>query len=96
MTPLAKYTQTSAEEKRYTIDYADWLDTGEVLSSAVLTVSPTGGLEIPSSAITNDGTVITYFARGGDDGITYKVIVTAQTDGGQVKEDYIQFTIRDP
>lgn len=92
---LAKYTKQPAERKRYRIRYTEWLDAGELISTAEFAVSPLGGMEIDSWELDVSATGVIFFASGGSSGVTYKVTATITTDGGQIKEDELTFTVRD-
>lgn len=94
---LAKFYKAAAERKRYSVDYTDWLDTGETVSSVSFGVSPSTGttpLEIDAHTISTDGLQVVFFAALGDDGATYTITITIQTSGGQVKEDSIVFIVK--
>jgi NADH/NAD ratio-sensing transcriptional regulator Rex len=94
---LAKFTKSPAERKRYQIDYSEWLDTGELVQSVVFTVSPSTGttpLEIDAFLIGTPATDVEFFANLGDDGIGYTVNVVMTTDGGQIKEDQVLFSVK--
>ncbi|MGE0677763.1 hypothetical protein [Pseudolabrys sp.] len=92
---LAKYKKAPADVKRYAIDYSDWLDSGETIDSVSFAVSPSGALSVPSNEISDDELSVTYFVSGGNDGVTYRVVVTIVTSGGQIKEDLILFVVRE-
>lgn len=97
--PLAKYVKAEGERKRYTVEYADWLDTGETVDNAVFTVvdnSLTIPLVVDDIGVSPDAVSVQYYVSGGEDGVTYEVIVTATTSGAQIKEDSLLFTIREP
>jgi hypothetical protein len=95
---LANFIKSPLERKRYTIDYTDWLDTGELVQSIVFTVTPATGsaLQVDAYAIAIDGLSVAFFANFGELNEVYTVEVLMTTDGGQIKEDEILFTIRDP
>lgn len=96
---LAKFYKSPVERKRYALDYTDWLDTGETLSSALFTITPSTGtspLEVDAFAIASSGLELVFFVSFGDDGSTYTVDVQITTSGGQVKEDQILFTVKEP
>lgn len=94
---LARFTKGPTERKRYSIDYSDWLDTGETISAVTFTPSPlaTGGLEVDAYTISTPATSVVFFANAGIDGTTYTLDVTITTSGGQIKEDQILFSVRD-
>lgn len=93
---LGKYFKTPDEVKRYSIEYENWLDTGEYLSSVTFqTISTnTGALSITSDIIRPNTTKVEFFASDGDDGQTYEIAVTMNTTSGQTKQDVIFFSVR--
>lgn len=93
---LGNFIKSPVERKRYTIDYSDWLDTGETVSSIVFSVSPstTNTLQIDAYSIASPATSVVFFANYGDAGKTYTVDVTMTTSGGQIKEDTVLFSVR--
>lgn len=94
---LGTFTKTPVERKRYSLDYTDWLDTGETVSSWVFTVSPSTGttpLIIDASAVDTTSKQIIFFANYGVDGVTYVVDVRMTSSGGQTKEDQINFIVK--
>lgn len=96
---LAKYVKAAGEVKRYSIDYSNWLDTGEVLTGVLFPVmnnTLTNPLVVSGVAVITGNTSVQFMVSGGTDGTTYKVLATANTVGGQVKEDSILFAVREP
>lgn len=95
---LANFVKSPLERKRYTIDYTDWLDTGETVQAITFTVTPTGlaALQIDAYTIMPGSLQVSFFANYGELNTVYTVEVLMTTSGGQVKEDEILFTIRDP
>lgn len=94
MIRLGKRSQTPTEEKRYVIDYTEWLDTGETISTKAFAVSPSGGLSVSSSAIESGSKKVSFFVTGGDDNVTYSVVATITTSGGQRKQVEILFAVK--
>ena len=94
---LARFTKQPSERKRYTIDYSDWLDTSETISTVAFVPSPiaTGGLVVDAYSIATPATSVVFFANFGVSGTTYTVTVTITTSGGQIKEDEILFAVRE-
>lgn len=94
---LAKFFKTPAERKRYMLDYSDWLDTSETLSTAIFTVTPTDAtpIEVDAYSISSSGTELVFFVNYGTDAVTYTVDVKITTSGGQTKEDQILFLVRE-
>ena len=95
---LGSFKQTPQEKKRYTISYADWLDTGEVVDSVVYGIDNTTvpPLLVESSMIQPDGLGISFYVSGGLDEQVYQLNVLMTTDAGQRKEDYIAYVVETP
>ena len=95
---LGKYCKAPDERKRYSINYADWLDTGEILTLVTFEVTPIDAdpIVIDGIAIESGEKSVVFYASGGLDGKSYKAITTATTSGGQVKEDTVQYTVKAP
>jgi hypothetical protein len=95
---LGKYFKAPDERKRYSINYTDWLDTGELLSNVTFEVTPVDADPVVINGITieSGNKSVVFYAAGGIDGKSYKAITTATTSGGQVKEDTVQYTVKAP
>lgn len=93
---LAHFIKSPSERKRYSLDYTDWLDTGETVTGITFSVSPTTTttLAIDAYTISTDGLSVAFFANYGDTGSTYTVDVLTTTSGGQIKEDQIVFQVK--
>jgi hypothetical protein len=93
---LDNFIKSPVERKRYTIDYSDWLDTGETISSVTFAVTPTttNTLEVDAYVLGTGNTSVIFFANYGDANNIYTVDVQIVTSGGQTKEDTILFTVR--
>jgi hypothetical protein len=95
---IGKYVQTSDERKRYSIDYSEWLDSGETVSTAVFDILPVTvpALVVDAIGVFPDGLSIQYYVSGGLTGITYDAFVKITTNMSQIKEDGIVVSIREP
>lgn len=95
---LGKFLKTPNEIKRYTIEYAHWLDDGEFLSAISFNiVSESEGLLVfVPNTIAPSSTKVSFFVTGGTDNQTYRAAVSATTTAGQVKQDTIDFIVRAP
>lgn len=95
--PLEKFIKTSNETTRHVISYDEWLDTGEQLEEPIsITVRGNNtSLDVDQWLLSDDKRSLSFFAEGGDDGVTYEVVVLVSTTGGQVKEVLLVFLIRD-
>jgi hypothetical protein len=102
MAVLGKFFQTPTEKKQYTLDYSNWLQPGESISGAptFVAVPPSG--YVPVAPVVFAATVnppfnaIIVFISGGDDGISYKCLVTITTSSGQIKEDEFYLNVKAP
>jgi len=94
---LGRYSQSPDEVIKYSIDYTDWLGTGEVVSSVAYTVTPTTSpaLQVTNDSVAGDGLTATFFLSGGITGRTYTVSAIADTDGGQSKEVCIYVSVQE-
>lgn len=90
---LGKFVKSPDEVKRYSVDYSDWLDTGEYILTANVTISPSGPIVDVQSTTTND-IDLSFFVTGGTAGTSYKLKTRVQTTNGQVKEDIIVLEVR--
>lgn len=94
---LAKYIKTAAERKRYQISYANWLDTGEAVTSVAFGVNKVTlpPLVVDGVVNTPDGVGVQYYVSGGVDGVDYIVTATLTTNTGpQIREDEVFFSVR--
>jgi hypothetical protein len=94
---LGKFNQEDSERKRYTIDYADWLDTGETVTESEFVATPatTPPLVVDDVAITGDGTKVQFYVSGGLAPTLYTVEVATTTTGAQIKIDEVLYNIKD-
>lgn len=94
---LGKFIKAPNERKRYSIDYNNWLDTGETILTRTFDVTPvtTVPLAVDASVILAGNRGIAFYVSGGVDDETYKVVTSITTSGGQVKEDVILFQVKD-
>lgn len=96
---LGKFKQAPLENRRYFIDYSDWLDQGETLVSPLIVnvvETTTPPLTITSNAISTDGLGVVFYVSGGLDGEEYQVDIIVTTSSAQVKEDSFLYTIEAP
>jgi len=92
---LGKFTKAAADEKRYVVDYTDWLDTDETVSTVTFLLSPATNpaLVVYDSSILTGAKKIQFFVSDGNTGDTYTVLVTITTSGDQTKQDSILFKV---
>ena len=94
---LGKFLKAPVERKRYSIDYNNWLDTGETIATRAFSVTPvtTPAFVVDASANLTGNRSIAFYVSGGVADETYKVVVTVNTSSGQVKEDVILYQVKD-
>jgi hypothetical protein len=93
---LGKYFKTPIERKRYTIDYSDWLDSGELVASVTFGVTPADASPVVIDGNANNPTAtgVVFYASGGLDGASYKVTARLLSSNGQTREDTVQYTVK--
>jgi len=80
---LGIQTKQPKEVLDFDVEYADWIPSGDTLSSAVITVDD-AGLTIDSHSIS--GTIVKVWLSGGVHGVKYKVTVLTTTTDGRIEE----------
>jgi hypothetical protein len=90
---LARYRQQPGEKRKRGIDYADFLEPSEVVSTATCAVSP------PDMTVTividPAGKKFAFWAEGGVDGTTYQLTFTVNTNGQQRREDEVEIDVEE-
>lgn len=94
---LGRYRQQPGERRKRGIDYTDFLEDSEEVTNVTAVVTPEdeGAFTISNIAIDPDGKEWAYFAEGGSHGTTYSVLFTVTTNGGQRKQDTVEFDIEE-
>jgi hypothetical protein len=95
---LGRYRQQPGEKRKRGIDYTDFLEDEEEITNVTAEVTPedeTSPFLITTIAIDPDGKEWMYFAEGGNAGTTYSVLFTVTTNGGQRKQDTIEFDVEE-
>lgn len=101
MAILGKFIQSPIERKRYLLEYADWFTnsanpSGTISSVVFSSIPATTPAEVDAYEINDPATSITIFISGGLNGVQYRILVTITTSDGQIKEDEIIVTVRNP
>lgn len=100
MSALAKFVKDPDETKRYAVTYEDWLDSEELLESAVFEVGVDSGPDdaspvvIDSHSLSTDALAVVFFVSGGQAGAVFKITIRVNTSGGQIKEDCVLMSVR--
>ena len=90
---LARYRQQPGEKRKRGIDYADFLETTETISTVTCAVAPTG--MTVTTVIDPAGKKFAFWAEGGEDGTTYVLTFTVTTNGQQRREDEIEIEVEE-
>lgn len=91
---LNKFRKVPADRKRYVVDYADWLNSGETVSSVTLEGNvPADNFYVDAFTVDTGGLQVIFYISGGVSGSTYSVTVTATTSLAQVKQDKVTFVV---
>lgn len=90
---IGKPTQQPRDVQDYDIDYSLWFPPEDVITSAVLTVSP--AMPVPPSYSISHPRVKVWIYAGGADGQTYLITVRAITNDGREKEVEIKVKIKE-
>lgn len=95
MTTVVLRGQHPGDVLDHAIDCADWLATGDALSTVA--VAADAGITVGSSpAPAISGTSVVFWLSGGTTGTTYNVQVTITTTGGRTKVIDCTIEIEDP
>lgn len=95
---LGRYRQQPGERRKRGVDYTDFLEDSEEVTNVTASVSPTTDTPFVISNIAIDpeeGKEWIYFAEGGEHGETYAVEFTVTTNGGQIKQDTVEFDVEE-
>lgn len=75
--PIVTFDKDPNAVLDYTIDWSDWLATGESISTSMWTITPTG---LTEDSETEDLTSATIWLSGGTAGTTYTLVNRIVTD----------------
>lgn len=91
---LNKFRKVPADRKRYVVDYADWLNNLETVTSVTLEGNvPTDNFYVDAYTVDTGGLQVIFYVSGGVSGSTYNVTITATTSLAQVKQDIVTFVV---
>lgn len=76
----------------YDADFSNWLPDGDTITSATATIDVAGELAINAVQVLSP--IVKVWAEGGADRATYKITVTAATEGGRIKETEFRLRIK--
>lgn len=88
-----RYTQDPADVLDYALDWTDWLDDGETISTSSWAVTPSG-LTTSLASIVNNNTTAVVWLSGGTVGNSYTVTNHITTTDSRTVERSITVAIR--
>jgi hypothetical protein len=86
-----EFTKDPSAVLDYTIDWEDWLCTGDTISTSTWTV-PTG---ITEDSDTNTTTTATIWLSGGSDGVMYTVVNRIVTAKSRTDDRSLEITVEE-
>jgi hypothetical protein len=90
---LGQVTKQPRETESYTLEYeADLNIGGELIGVTVSSVEPAGLIINPAFVVDSR---VRFYARGGDDGVTYKTTFTVTTADGRILEDEVNIKVKE-
>lgn len=94
---LGRYKQRPRDIRLREVDYTDFLEEGETISTIATEVDPVTDTPFSISGVTVDvdGKKFAYVSQGGDDGYSYSVTFEINTSAGQRKCDTIEFDVEE-
>lgn len=93
---LGRYRQQPGERRKRGVDYRDFLEDSEEVTNVTATVTPATDTPFMITNIAIDpeeGKEWIYYSEGGEHGETYSVLFTVTTNGGQRKQDTVEFDV---
>lgn len=85
---IGTFKQQPSDVLDYDIDFSDWLPTTDSITTATVSVSPSG----LGTSFAIQSRIIKVWCYNGTDGVTYKVTVTANTAEFRTKQ--VEFRMR--
>ena len=89
-----KFRKSDADRKRYVVDYTDWLNVGETITSVDATGSvPVDAFYVDGYVVDTGAKAVVFYVSGGIPGSSYDVRIVVTTSLQQIKEDFITFVV---
>lgn len=91
---IQKFRKLPGDTKRLVLDYNNWLDADEMLTSVNMVGSvPNDGFFVDGYLIDDTEKLVIFFLSGGLSRRDYLVTATVATSKSQIKNDTIQMTV---
>lgn len=99
---IGKFNKQPAETLDYDVDFSEFFSDGDTLLTSgdppvpypLDVVSTPPGLQLGSTFVLN-GSIIKQWVSGGENGVKYKVTITATSTSGRVKQVEFQIRVKD-
>lgn len=94
---LAHFRKQPSEALDYSVDYSQWLASGETISNVVVSISPATvpALAVSAVALTGGNTIANFTVSAGTDSQQYQVTLLTTTTNAQVVEREILYTVEE-
>jgi len=93
---LAEFEQGANDYLQYEIDYSQWIQAGEVLTTSVATVQDNTPTPLQVSTLLDvSASKVNLIVHGGEPGAYYNILLLTSTDTPQTQEDCISMYIRE-
>jgi hypothetical protein len=91
---IGNFRKAPADRKRYVVDYTDWLNDDETLTSVMATGNVVeDDFYVDGFVVDTGEKEIIFYVSGGIDGSEYAVVITVETSLQQTKQDYVTFKV---
>lgn len=90
---IGKFRQVPQDRKRYVVNYADWLNDTEIVTSVTMKGNVPDDTFYVDGFVVNDDKEVIFYVSGGVAGTTYEVSIQIGTSMDQIKADTITFAI---
>ena len=95
MARIARFKKDEADRIRYTVDYDEWLDDSEEITSAVVTGNVPADNFVVDDEVLIDAAkkVVLFYASGGVADGEYDATILINTSEDQIKEDWVTIVV---
>jgi len=93
ITPLNTIFKQPSEKLSLGVNFANMVQTGETISSPVMTSEPSG--ELTTTIISSTGNIVYFWAEDGVHGTDYRIEIVADTSGGEILEADVVLRVRE-
>lgn len=94
MSRIARWRQDAQDRIKYTVDYVNWLDEGETISTVTVSGDvPVDSFVADDASVASNGQVILFYVSGGVVRREYDVYILITTSADQTKEDWVTIVV---